>query len=119
MSRNAFFEAFAGNESNTHWVEGLIESGNGKREALKAGADEVRLHESDNHCQDFVRAVRHRTATASPVGAAFQSDLISHLSDVCIRTGRKITWDPAREQIVDDEAASRMLDRPLRSPWRL
>ncbi len=42
MSRKAFFEAFPGNESNTHWVDRLMESGNGDREALKAGADEIR-----------------------------------------------------------------------------
>ncbi len=42
MSRNAFFEAFAGNETNNHWAEGLIESGNGGRGAFKAVADEIR-----------------------------------------------------------------------------
>ena len=42
MSRNAYLETFAGNESNTHWVESLIESENGDREALKASAYEIR-----------------------------------------------------------------------------
>jgi hypothetical protein len=33
--------------------------------------------------------------------------------------GRKIRWDPKREQIIDDLTASRMLSRAMRSPWHL
>jgi hypothetical protein len=33
--------------------------------------------------------------------------------------GRKIRWDPKNERILDDEAASRMLGRSLRTPWGL
>ena len=42
-----------------------------------------------------------------------------HMSDIAIRLGRKITWDPAREQIANDAEASKMLDRPMRKPWTL
>ena len=47
------------------------------------------------------------------------ADFISHLGDIAIRTGRKITWDPVQEQIVGDEQASRMMSRPMREPWTL
>ena len=36
---------------------------------------------------------------------------------LAVRTGRKIKWDPASEQIVGDSEASRMMDRPMREPW--
>ena len=84
---------------------------------LKPG--ETRLYESVNHYKNFVDCIKSRQRTASPVEAAVQSDIISHLSDICIRTGRKIAWDPEKEDIVHDAAASRMLHRGLRSPWRL
>ena len=48
-----------------------------------------------------------------------QSDFISHLGDIAIRTGRKIQWDPQKETIVGDEAAARMMHRPMREPWTL
>ncbi len=51
--------------------------------------------------------------------SAIRSDTISHLSDIAIRTGRPIRWDPKTEQIIGDEAATRMLNRPLRAPWHL
>ena len=33
--------------------------------------------------------------------------------------GRKIRWDPAREEIIGDDEASRLLGRPKREPWRV
>ena len=53
------------------------------------------------------------------VDDAVRSDVVSHVSDIAIRTGRKITWDPAKEEIVGDEGASRMLSRAMRDPWQL
>jgi hypothetical protein len=34
-------------------------------------------------------------------------------------TGRKIRWDAEKEQILNDDGASRLLFRPMRSPWHL
>jgi hypothetical protein len=42
-----------------------------------------------------------------------------HLANIAIRTGRKINYDPVAEQIVGDEAANRLVNQPMRSPWRL
>jgi hypothetical protein len=34
-------------------------------------------------------------------------------------TGRKITWNPETEQIINDPAAAALLGRTPRSPWTL
>jgi hypothetical protein len=36
-----------------------------------------------------------------------------------MRTGRKLKWDPVKEQFLDDAVASAMLSRTMRGPWRL
>jgi len=82
-------------------------------------ADEIHLHESRDHKQDFLDSMRSRLDPASHIETACQSDFISHLSDIAVRTGRKIKWDPAAETIIGDPDAARMLDRPLRAPWTL
>jgi len=86
---------------------------------LELEPGDVRLYESHNHYANFVDCVKTRAPTVSPVKAAVQSDIISHLSDICIRSRRKIAWDPEKEIVIGDEDASRMLNRSLRSPWRL
>ncbi len=80
---------------------------------------EVRLLQNTNHYQNFIDCVKSRGSPASPITSAVQSDFVSHLSDIAIRAGRRIRWDAVREEIVGDEMASRMLSRPMRSPWRL
>jgi len=80
---------------------------------------EIHLLQADNHYRNFIDAVKTRRPPASPIGSAVQSDFVSHLCDIAVRTGRKIQWDQASEQIVGDPAASRMAIRPMRSPWSL
>jgi len=81
--------------------------------------DEIHLYESRNHQHNFLDCVRSRSATISPVNAAVRSDTISHLSDIAIRTGRTIVWDPEKEEIIGDRGASALLGRSYREPWHL
>lgn len=84
---------------------------------VRLGPDDERLYDSPRHDQNFIDCIRSRRATISPLEAAIRSDTISHLSDIAVRTQRKIRWDPAKEEIIGDDAASRMLDRPARGAW--
>ena len=86
---------------------------------VKIKAEEIHLLQDNHHYQNFLSAVLSRKTPASDIDSAVQSDIISHLGDICIRTGRKITWDEKTEQIVGDPQASRMLSRAMRAPWRL
>ena len=82
-------------------------------------SSEPRLPVSNNHRRNFLECVRTRQQTISPIEAAVRSDTICHLDDIAIRTGRKLRWDPAEEQFLNDDHANRLLTRSLRSPWRL
>jgi myo-inositol 2-dehydrogenase/D-chiro-inositol 1-dehydrogenase len=42
-----------------------------------------------------------------------------HLTNIAIRMGRPIKFDPVKEQIVGDEQANRLVNIPMRSPWEL
>ena len=86
---------------------------------VKIKPDEVHLLQDNHHYRNFLTGVLTRKTPASDIDSAVQSDFISHLGDICIRTGRKIKWDPERETIVGDEAAARMQRRAMREPWTL
>jgi hypothetical protein len=80
---------------------------------------ERRLTVSGDHQRNFVDCVRSREQPISDLASAAQSDLICHLSDISIRTGRAIQWDPEKEMIVDDAGAATMMRRDMREPWTL
>jgi len=86
---------------------------------IKLGPDDVHLPQSGNHGGNFLEAVKTRQDPVSNIEDAVHSDIISHVSDLAIRCGRKIVWDPVAEEIIGDEQASRMLTRAYREPWRL
>ena len=83
------------------------------------GPDEVRLPRSNNHRRNFIACITSRQRTVCPVETAVRSDTVCHLDDIAIRLGRKLRWDPQREEFINDEQANRMLSRPMRSPWHL
>ncbi len=81
--------------------------------------DGVRLTKSDNHHRDFLDCIRTRATTVAPIGAGLRSQTICCLSDIAIRLGRRIRWDPATERIIGDPEAERLLSRTMRAPWRV
>ena len=85
----------------------------------KVEPDEIHLPVSNHHQANFLECVRSRGETVAPIDVAVRSDALCHLSDIAMRTGRRLTWDPAREVFVGDDQANRLLVRPMRSPWRL
>ncbi len=88
------------------------------REVL-LGPDDVHLPVARGQERDFIKCVRTRETPVSNLDDAVRSDLVSHVSDIAIRAGRKITWDPIEEKIIGDVEASRMLTRAMREPWQL
>jgi hypothetical protein len=42
-----------------------------------------------------------------------------HLANIAIRTGRKLKFDPVKEEFIGDELANRYVNPPMRAPWHL
>jgi len=79
----------------------------------------IKLEESRNHQHNFIDAICEKRQPIANLESAVQSDIISHLSDIAIRTGDTIRWDPKLETIVDNPVAAKMMSRPMRAPWSL
>jgi len=79
--------------------------------------DEKPVIRSSSQGRDFVECMRSRRPTINPLESAIRSDTISHLSDIAIRLGRPVRWDPEKERIIGDGEAAKRLDRPMRRPW--
>jgi predicted dehydrogenase len=81
--------------------------------------DEINLYKSNNHKANFFECIRSRAETIAPVEVAHRSCSICLLGDISMRLGRKLKWDPDREQFINDAEADRMLSISMRSPWHL
>ena len=69
------------------------------------------------HRANFLRCVKTREEPITPIEVGHRSVTIAHLGNMAMILGRKIQWDPEREEIAGDAAASRMVARAMRSPW--
>jgi predicted dehydrogenase len=109
---------FFGSEGWISVDRGGIEYSSPKLAEVKLGANDTPLYESPAHDRNFLDCIKSRQPTVSPVEAAIRSDTISHLSQLVVRTGRVIEWDPTTETATDPFIHS-MLDRPQRAPYRI
>jgi predicted dehydrogenase len=100
------------------WVtRGMISAS--KRELLteKLPDDAPRVYASPDHMRNFIDCVKSRKAPICPASVGHRSASLCHLGVIAIRLGRKLQWDPAREQFVGDDEANTYLSRPMRKPY--
>ncbi len=68
---------------------------------------------------EFGEAVKTRKQPGGHAEAAHRTACLMHLTNIAIRTGRKIHYDPVAERVVGDEEADRLANQPMRAPWHL
>lgn len=78
-----------------------------------------RLPVSADQIQNFVDCVLSRQQPVDNLHSAVRSDILCHLVDISVRTGKKIHWDNRKETIVGNAQAAKMMHRDMRPPWAL
>ena len=78
---------------------------------------DVRLPVSTDHMGNFFESVHTRKDPICPVEVGHRSASLCHLAGIAVRLGRKLTWDPAKEEFADDQEANAQLAREQRKPW--
>jgi predicted dehydrogenase len=69
------------------------------------------------HMKDFLTAIDNRSKPVADIEEGYISTASCILANLAMKTGRTLTWDSARQQIVGDAEANRLLARPYRAPW--
>jgi predicted dehydrogenase len=67
--------------------------------------------------QLFVDAIHGKIAEPCPLDEAIMSDTISHMGNIAIRRGKKVTWDPKRGEVVGDAEGNALFTREMREPY--
>ena len=67
----------------------------------------------------FSDSVRSRRKFALNESNGHRSSTIVNLGIMAVRLGRTLRYDPVAQRCVNDEAANRLIDQPMRAPWVL
>ncbi|NRB73684.1 MAG: Gfo/Idh/MocA family oxidoreductase [Verrucomicrobiales bacterium] len=117
------------NQRGTKWIgdngwvyvdRGKIECSN--REWLQEKYDRgaIKTYESNDHRQNFLDCIRSREACIAPAETAHRSVTPGHLGYVSQALGRPVKWDPATENVIDDDEADKLLKAVnYRDGWSL
>jgi hypothetical protein len=67
--------------------------------------------------EDFLLAIKNGKPTAEPLETAHRTISMCQLGLIAIRTGTPITWNPDTEEIIGNNAASALLNIPIREKY--
>jgi len=87
--------------------------------AEKIGDDEIQLGRTSSHPRNFLDSVKSRQQPFAPAEVGQRTATICHLTNLGMKLGRKLKWDPVKEQVVGDDEANSLLTPKLRAPWHL
>ena len=73
----------------------------------------------DGHVRDFLNCVKSRATPRSNADATSQSHIACHAAYIAWQLGRKLKYDPVKNEFVGDAEANRMRSRAIREPWRV
>ena len=71
------------------------------------------------HVRNFLDCVKTRRAPVLNLDVAHRVSTTAHLGNIAYRTGHKVVWDSAKEIVVGDKAADKLVSAPYRKPWKL
>ena len=74
---------------------------------------------SENHSKNFTDAMKSRQQPISDVWTHNRMLEICHLSNIAMRLGRELNWDPVKREIIGDEQANAFLSRENRKGYEI
>lgn len=109
-------------EGDTGWVE----AGDSGKLALSSPAllagrrvAEIGGYPATFHVRNFLDCVKSRGLPRVHADVACQSHIACHAANIAIFLGRKLTYDPQKNEFLNDEQANRLRSEAIRDPWRV
>lgn len=68
---------------------------------------------------DFLQCVRTRERFALDEIKGHRSSTLVNLGACALRLNRTLQFDPDKQLFVGDDAANRLIDQPMRTPWKI
>jgi myo-inositol 2-dehydrogenase / D-chiro-inositol 1-dehydrogenase len=83
----------------------------------KPGSGDISFSNLLSDKEDFLQAIKTGKQSFEPLETAHRTISMCQLGLIAVKTGSSITWDPEKEEIINDNAASAMLNIPIREKY--
>ena len=83
----------------------------------KIGPNEIHLHQSPDHHLDWLTSIQTGKPSATNPEQAHRSTSACAIGWIAMKLGRKLRWDPVKEEFLNDDQANAMRSRPQRLPY--
>jgi len=110
---------FEGDRGSIYVDRGKLESTPAEIVKEPLGDKDVHLYVSKNHLDNWYACMKSRKLPICDVEIGHRSATVCHLGSLTMRLGRKLKWDPAKEQFLGDAEASQRMSYAYRAPWSL
>lgn len=77
------------------------------------------IPDSPGHVREFLNAVKSREVATCNIEYAHRLTKAGLLGNLAYRTGRRLSWDDDKEQILGDSTAQQLADGQYRKPWKV
>jgi predicted dehydrogenase len=77
------------------------------------------LPDPEPQITSFTESVRTRKKFALNEMNGYHSCTVVNMGVIALQLGRTLHFDPATQQFIDDEAANRLINQPMRAPWSI
>jgi predicted dehydrogenase len=110
---------FEGDQGSIYVTRGKLESDPVDLIDRPLKETDVHLYRSDNHHTNWYECIKSGRLPICDVEIGHRSATVCHLGNIAAQLGRKIQWNPTKEEILGDAEAANMLTYTYRAPWRL
>jgi hypothetical protein len=104
--------------------EGWVETGDSSEIALSENLMKERKQifkrvgtSAASHGRNFLDCVKSRRKTVCNEDVMRKSHMACFAAQMSWQLGRRITFDPVKEEFVNDDEANRLRSRSIRQPW--
>jgi len=95
----------------------LLDASDKKILESKIEENEIHLLKTESLHNNWLDCIKSREQTLVPAEVAHRSCSIALLGDIAMNIGRRLKYDPAKEQFINDDEANTMISRPQRRPY--
>ena len=67
--------------------------------------------------RNFLDCVKSRSRPIADIEDGHRTNVVNRLGNIAYRLGRQLKWDAAKEEVVGDAEANRLVVGTYRAPW--